>query len=150
MTNSPSQSQISSRAVTLFVTLAFAVVFPVLAGCNQQTAENHASDKQHEPMPSIAGLKPEDATLAEGRQKEIWAAEHATHVIEHRFGVRFKQLLQSQSLDGLADLFVASPTIELVDAKTSVENRVSSVRSCLLYTSPSPRDKRQSRMPSSA
>ena len=32
----------------------------------------------------------------------------------------------------------------------SIENRKQAIKTCLLYTSPSPRDKRQSRMPSSA
>ena len=32
----------------------------------------------------------------------------------------------------------------------AIENNVRQLRTCLLYTSPSPRDKRQSRMPSSA
>ena len=36
---------------------------------------------------------------------------------------------------------------EMIDAAISRHNRNAS---CLLYTSPSPRDKRQSRMPSSA
>ena len=34
------------------------------------------------------------------------------------------------------------------NAGTALENKVTNI--CLLYTSPSPRDKRQSRMPSSA
>ena len=41
----------------------------------------------------------------------------------------------------------------LADYRKRMDGAVSSLRSefgCLLYTSPSPRDKRQSRMPSSA
>ena len=37
-----------------------------------------------------------------------------------------------------------------IESLTSSESRGIGVRVCLLYTSPSPRDKRQSRMPSSA
>ena len=35
-------------------------------------------------------------------------------------------------------------------AGTRVRKTMQSIKACLLYTSPSPRDKRQSRMPSSA
>ena len=40
----------------------------------------------------------------------------------------------------------------LFDKKVTINNlpRVKDINTCLLYTSPSPRDKRQSRMPSSA
>ena len=43
-------------------------------------------------------------------------------------------------------------TLELfdADAPNTVANFVKLAKDCLLYTSPSPRDKRQSRMPSSA
>ena len=39
---------------------------------------------------------------------------------------------------------------ELVESAISMRNFLSEENICLLYTSPSPRDKRQSRMPSSA
>ena len=39
---------------------------------------------------------------------------------------------------------------ELKEAKEEAANIVEKANNCLLYTSPSPRDKRQSRMPSSA
>ena len=37
-----------------------------------------------------------------------------------------------------------------IDALDGIMGRIADLSSCLLYTSPSPRDKRQSRMPSSA
>ena len=39
---------------------------------------------------------------------------------------------------------------EIITLSTLDKNSVAQLKSCLLYTSPSPRDKRQSRMPSSA
>ena len=36
------------------------------------------------------------------------------------------------------------------EKQSFIEGRISELEDCLLYTSPSPRDKRQSRMPSSA
>ena len=39
---------------------------------------------------------------------------------------------------------------ELANQKAEIEKKNEELMSCLLYTSPSPRDKRQSRMPSSA
>ena len=42
------------------------------------------------------------------------------------------------------------PTITLEGSKSQDETDKLTNRDCLLYTSPSPRDKRQSRMPSSA
>ena len=42
------------------------------------------------------------------------------------------------------------PLTQLLFMTEAAEWRVTSINSCLLYTSPSPRDKRQSRMPSSA
>ena len=38
----------------------------------------------------------------------------------------------------------------LMEAKVLSKNECNKIKTCLLYTSPSPRDKRQSRMPSSA
>ena len=41
-------------------------------------------------------------------------------------------------------------SVTALRGKTLLENLLAPVKFCLLYTSPSPRDKRQSRMPSSA
>ena len=37
-----------------------------------------------------------------------------------------------------------------LDAKNKIEEAIESISACLLYTSPSPRDRQKSRMPSSA
>jgi len=116
------------RVATGAFLIAICLVTP--PGCKQKTAvENDTPAPTRPTLASIAGLKAEDATLAADRQEEIWAAEHATHLIEHRFGVHFKQLLKSKSADGLADLFLMDPTIALVDSKTSNATRVSVIKS---------------------
>ena len=49
------------------------------------------------------------------------------------------------------DLLVSSPLVRAVQTADELAPAFAGVRrDCLLYTSPSPRDKRQSRMPSSA
>eukprot|EP01017_Pseudomicrothorax_dubius_P018690 TRINITY_DN20632_c0_g1_i1.p1 TRINITY_DN20632_c0_g1~~TRINITY_DN20632_c0_g1_i1.p1 ORF type:complete len:105 (-),score=8.86 TRINITY_DN20632_c0_g1_i1:10-324(-) len=42
------------------------------------------------------------------------------------------------------------PMNELIDVKTGVQEGEALLKACLLYTSPSPRDRQKSRMPSSA
>ena len=50
-----------------------------------------------------------------------------------------------------ADLVQYQPLVEAARAKAAtIKGSSAEQRACLLYTSPSPRDKRQSRMPSSA
>ena len=50
----------------------------------------------------------------------------------------------------LYDRLTGAEMLELVGALRKLSPKLLRQRSCLLYTSPSPRDKRQSRMPSSA
>ena len=52
--------------------------------------------------------------------------------------------------DLLADPKECAEHLMLLDLGRNDVGRVSKAGTCLLYTSPSPRDKRQSRMPSSA
>ena len=55
----------------------------------------------------------------------------------------------SETIDAIQDRL--RPGRLMTDAKASVkEATVGRVRDCLLYTSPSPRDRQKSRMPSSA
>ena len=62
------------------------------------------------------------------------------------FIVNFDKLTYAGNLRNLEDVENA-PNYEFVKGDIC---SVDDVRGCLLYTSPSPRDKRQSRMPSSA
>ena len=59
------------------------------------------------------------------------------------YGGRFEDI--AQEVNDLEEL-VANQTSALVELDKALDKATS----CLLYTSPSPRDKRQSRMPSSA
>ena len=45
---------------------------------------------------------------------------------------------------------IADPETLVIDTRNAYEGEIGAFEGCLLYTSPSPRDKRQSRMPSSA
>ena len=58
---------------------------------------------------------------------------------------------QIQSITGTVKVSSPKDTeVIFIDVKTGVNYAIPYITSCLLYTSPSPRDKRQSRMPSSA
>ena len=52
--------------------------------------------------------------------------------------------------NGKVDLTEIDGISDLIASETEAQRRLALSQSCLLYTSPSPRDKRQSRMPSSA
>ena len=56
---------------------------------------------------------------------------------------------QSSYLESLYESYLENPSSVPDDWKIYFES-LPSINGCLLYTSPSPRDKRQSRMPSSA
>ena len=72
--------------------------------------------------------------------------EYRKHVEERvALGV-VPQPLNAAQTSGLVELLKAPPKGEEEFLMELLSNRVP----CLLYTSPSPRDKRQSRMPSSA
>ena len=63
-----------------------------------------------------------------------------------RFVSRFKRNNRSNSFETLDSTMTVHGALKLLNLSTSA----GSAHTCLLYTSPSPRDKRQSRMPSSA
>ena len=77
--------------------------------------------------------------VASRKEKKLYQSCHILHKKGKYYIVHFKELF---ALDG-------KPS-NLTENDLQRRNRISKLLSCLLYTSPSPRDKRQSRMPSSA
>ena len=91
--------------------------------------------------------------------KALHTGEEVTMTLKpapENHGIVFKRLdlygkpTIKASIDYVEDL-VRSTTVADGHTKVhTVEHILSAINGCLLYTSPSPRDKRQSRMPSSA
>ena len=81
----------------------------------------------------------------EALKKELRTVEKRAAKDEARFEAREQEL--KGEVDDLNNALIAAPQPGDIDA---LEERVATLDGCLLYTSPSPRDKRQSRMPSSA
>ena len=73
--------------------------------------------------------------------------ENSSNVIESTLAQL--DLAEMSSVDVSLDLSPAD-IVELVRTENDLAVELTSGETCLLYTSPSPRDKRQSRMPSSA
>ena len=59
------------------------------------------------------------------------------------------KILISDAMDSIAEKILTSNNID-VDVKTDFTAEELLLKICLLYTSPSPRDRQKSRMPSSA
>ena len=78
-------------------------------------------------------------------QKDPSKRPSAAKLLEHKFLKEAKKpdFLVKHLLDGI-------PTLGDRTAKLNEREKARQAQRCLLYTSPSPRDKRQSRMPSSA
>ena len=69
---------------------------------------------------------------------------------EQPWAIHATDELQPSTAEGLEEVYVASSLDNLPEANNDMVRWTWWSWSCLLYTSPSPRDKRQSRMPSSA
>ena len=72
--------------------------------------------------------------------------------MKSRFSIMFVGLLALLAVLVACQPQVITETVEVEVTRvvTETETVIEEVEVCLLYTSPSPRDKRQSRMPSSA
>lgn len=119
-----------------FIAVLSTVIVTLSSGCQRHqqptTDAVHNMNPRGEPVPAIAsisGLTPEDAMLGEARQQQIWEGEHATHLIEHRFGVRFREALKSKSITDLTKLIDPAALIELKDWRQSTNVSVSLVTS---------------------
>ena len=66
------------------------------------------------------------------------------------FNETSSDLFVIQFIDAQCDECIDSSNIIANELMSKKENKITHIMICLLYTSPSPRDKRQSRMPSSA
>ena len=64
----------------------------------------------------------------------------------------YDESLYSKIVDGVMqmDLTQSFSPLKVIAKVRAIRQEIKKVNPCLLYTSPSPRDKRQSRMPSSA
>ena len=88
----------------------------------------------------------------------IYNEEYSRKVIPFIKPEYFEQRTEKVIFEEITQFIVkygSSITIEALNIETEnrtdlTESEIAEVRDCLLYTSPSPRDKRQSRMPSSA
>ena len=66
------------------------------------------------------------------------------------FGYSVVEKLKFISFDDEQEIFNKKDSNQTNVANNKYENKINDVKNCLLYTSPSPRDRTRSRMPSSA
>ena len=66
------------------------------------------------------------------------------------FNIDFLDVCKNGPNEKLSSTYIAQPAIFLHSILIDKLLKINNLNVCLLYTSPSPRDKRQSRMPSSA
>ena len=87
----------------------------------------------------------EDAHRATGNSEH--GGTGMAKIDESKLGDDFSYIFRiaESDIDGLSPISIGLTSVKGIGLRTSQQ-----ICSCLLYTSPSPRDKRQSRMPSSA
>ena len=68
------------------------------------------------------------------------------------FAIQWKGVIpvNTKYEESVSSLDIMASMVDILDIKSNLKKPLDGVNICLLYTSPSPRDKRQSRMPSSA
>ena len=108
---------------------------------------------------SIQGLRSFKDTLPKNIKKVINKKGHIYSetlnnwkyiVGENLFKFCYPKSFKNSNSFGVSTLVIMVKRGHEVDLEYSKKDVIDKMNSCLLYTSPSPRDKRQSRMPSSA
>ena len=115
-----------------------------IAGLAQAMANQGSLDAQR----SAASIGKQEQQNQMARQQEagkIQGLEREGELIS-----RQAEMGKVSSLLGMSADELANAKKERADAQAQMYEGISEAGTCLLYTSPSPRDKRQSRMPSSA
>ena len=98
--------------------------------------------------PQDGKINKEIASLGGGRQIDLRVSTVPTVATQHSESVVLR-ILDRQSIEfGLAELGLTDDNFELFQRMIHKPHRL--IQTCLLYTSPSPRDRTRSRMPSSA
>ena len=130
------------------------MLFSGLLVSQDQTADDILFLKIQELEEEIAFLRSElesQAYLLEKLQNEdIENAEQSSSNDNDSQAFRFEGINDDETIDELYQKGINSLNLNELDAAEEAFSKLVENYSCLLYTSPSPRDKRQSRMPSSA
>ena len=121
-----------SKLVQTAVLLLFsAILIPILA--TDVVAQKGQKKKSPTPPPQTEWIQ-----LFNGKDLTGWTAKIRGHELGDNYADTFRVV--DGKLVVSYDKYTEADTMSVTDPK----------KPCLLYTSPSPRDKRQSRMPSSA
>ena len=104
--------------------------------------------KRHTPEQIVKKLRDAEAMKVAGKEPSailLGVSEATFHRWQNKYGG-----MQASEAKRLKELEDENRKLKEIVAEQQLDNRMLKHLLCLLYTSPSPRDKRQSRMPSSA
>ena len=139
--------KIRTKLILMLAIPIAALAFIAFAGFRDASAEAEINEDAGEIADAIIGLenlafRVADERLVVARQgiAESTGSGDSGQLAEEFDAAVEATDTQLASVEGLGDLF----------AGANVSGQIASARSCLLYTSPSPRDATLSRMPSSA